>query len=311
MAVPYVTVRRERSNCPSNGVSYCYRSVTSDLPISSSVWSCPIGGVVLDSTQHMCWFRTTPPIGSHCLIRCAVTNTDGVGWNDISIAFAPEVVTLNIDDLVRVRLFNRRVDQVSVNVLHYYLVNNTGVGADLVDVANKVFSEWITAMQGDLTLDVRLLGCTAQKVMPAPVSMQVRSTVASVSGLSNTNTGPGQLSSLIRLISPAEPRPKARFGRVYMPFPGAAYIGADGTPSAAWLAAVEAFRAAVITPILLVGAGANTSTLRCSLYHRAWEDDAGVVHPETYTPVTVSSVTDGFATQRRRGYYGRTNASPF
>lgn len=90
-------------------------------------------------------------------------------------------------------------------------------------------------------------------------------------------------------------------GRIYVPFPYIAAIDVDGSPDAGYIAGLNNFVTAFTTPRNIVSGGAT-----------------GTFAPCLYTPggpppkfLTSGIVRDAWATQRRRGDFGRLNANPF
>jgi hypothetical protein len=101
---------------------------------------------------------------------------------------------------------------------------------------------------------------------------------------------------------------RAHRGRMYVPFPSSADNVADGVPTVGYVVNLGALLTALLVPIIVVGAGGNT-TIQPGLYHRAKVGPPPV--PQSITilsgPPTPSTL---WATQRRRGDYGRPNRAP-
>lgn len=85
-----------------------------------------------------------------------------------------------------------------------------------------------------------------------------------------------------------------------MPFPAESQNDADQTPTAAYLVVLFNYTSVAIAS-LLAGVNPNTNTLESIVYNRA---------SGTGIPITSFTARDKWATQRRRGDYGRTNILP-
>lgn len=90
-------------------------------------------------------------------------------------------------------------------------------------------------------------------------------------------------------------------GRMYVPFPAQDSIDASGGPNALYLVDLEDLGAELISNKVVI-AGAVTGTFAPVLYI------PGGVPPK---PIIKYIRRDAFATQRKRGAFGRLNANPF
>jgi hypothetical protein len=93
-------------------------------------------------------------------------------------------------------------------------------------------------------------------------------------------------------------------GRTFWPFPSAAFDTGDGVPTAA---AVTAYTNLAVEALNFVTVGDVTNRSIIALVIRN-KPVRGV--PWTSTPVTVGTTFNKWATQRRRGTFGRANVSP-
>jgi len=110
---------------------------------------------------------------------------------------------------------------------------------------------------------------------------------------------PGQTSGLISLKSST--LGKIGQGRTYVPFPSPLDNAADGTPTAGYVTRL-ADLGVFLSHDLTVVAGGQTATFKPCLYRGG-----------TDTPRFIDEAInqDAWATQRRRGSYGRLNKAPF
>jgi hypothetical protein len=89
-------------------------------------------------------------------------------------------------------------------------------------------------------------------------------------------------------------------GRVYMPFPAVQADDGTGVPNAAYLLKLAAI-GAIWTAFQTVVVGGNPTSMRCT----RWDND---VHPTQ--PYTEGIARPAWATQKRRGDYGKANKFP-
>jgi len=130
---------------------------------------------------------------------------------------------------------------------------------------------------------------------PRPVS----TTGNQGAGLAGAGLLPGQTSGLISLLTAT--MGKIGQGRIYVPFPCPADGAADGTPTAGYVTRL-ADLGVFLSHDLTVIAGGQTATFKPCLYRGG-----------TDTPKFIDQAinNDAWATQRRRGSYGRLNKAPF
>jgi hypothetical protein len=124
-----------------------------------------------------------------------------------------------------------------------------------------------------------------------------------------SNAGPGtagavalptQTAGLLRFQS-AEIGKKGQ-GRQYVPFPSASDNETIGEPTAAYQAAVSNIGTVLAQPQTIAGGGTKSYVFKPTLWN-----EAGSVGTEIITFLVAPS----WATQKRRGAYGRTNKVPF
>jgi hypothetical protein len=90
-------------------------------------------------------------------------------------------------------------------------------------------------------------------------------------------------------------------GRTYLPFPSASGNGTDGLPNNAYIAAGAAL-GGIIDAIQTVTAGPNSTIIQPVLFDRTTGNTVGIT----------AALTEGvWATQKRRGAFGRINKPPF
>lgn len=191
--------------------------------------------------------------------------------------------------------------QVATNKRDYQLVSITG-GSQIVstDILTQLDNNLALAYKNCMTSDATYYG--SQLYYQTPVGPKPRP--ESTTG----NQGPGndagealplQTSGLISLYT--DTLGKSGQGRVYVPFPSVDSQGTDSTPDNLYLVDLNALRAVLVQPFNVISGGA-TGTFVPVLYV------PGGVPPKQ---IINGIARDGWATQRRRGNFGRTNSAPF
>lgn len=201
-----------------------------------------------------------------------------------------------VGDIIQAVIGTRFGDQIGLNVRHYVSVNTTGGGiSSLVLLANALASRFSAIYPSLISAAAEFRGVIVQKVRPLPAGMPFLSTSAAVPGNNPTDPLPGQVAGLISLRTAFSGR---RFrGRAYIPFPAEEHNDSDSTPTGFYLTNLTTLAQAMVNPIGITDGGATESYVP-AVYHK--EDG-------TATFITSAVVNDGWATQRRRGVFGRPN----
>jgi hypothetical protein len=207
--------------------------------------------------------------------------------------------------MLRVYCYQPTNLQLGVNTFFFHTIAEVGTGASTVSVATgwdailaPLYKAWLPATS-------RYYGVEAQYLIP-PINVPVTTNANAGVGTAAGNNLPNQASGLISIRTQLA-GPKYR-GRAYIPFPAAsnADVQGDLTPAAAVL--LQAIATAVNTNTVF-GGGGNTSTLALCVRHRTNKG----VKPALfgYQEAVTATADQLFATQRRRGQFGRSNPLPF
>jgi hypothetical protein len=201
-----------------------------------------------------------------------------------------------VDDIWSIKLVCRSGNQLGINDLKYRVLAINGTGATAVQVATAFDNAFAPVVKPLLCAAAQWRGVIATKIFPKPPDM---------SGLSSGNVGagtggpsplPAQVAGLITKLTAYSGR-KYR-GRVYVPFPATSDIGlTDQVSSANYQTRLQTM-AAVVFALQLPGAGGNTLNMAPVIFTR--KDSIS-------TLVIGARVNPAWATQRRRGGYGRQN----
>jgi hypothetical protein len=205
------------------------------------------------------------------------------------------------------RIWTVQAEQAAVNTIYYNVLNQTGTAVNDTDLAAQVEAAVATIYKSIQSTDVNFRGVQVFLTnpiagMPAPAPV-----------FSNASAGPGtltppdcprQVSGLIQWTTNFSGR---RYrGHFYMPFPSTSLVATDGVPTAAYQTVLVNLANALLglTSIHNVGF-TGTATVAMYLHHRPGKSPTPLA-----TPITGKVVPPKFATQRRRGSYGRANSSP-
>lgn len=203
------------------------------------------------------------------------------------------------NDVVQFRVFTKLGDQTAINVRHYLCTSHTGTGATIAQAAtsfnNLIATNWKTM----IGLKATFRGTGAQKIWPLPLSLPALSNANQATGDSGDEPLPQQVCGYFNMKTAYGGR--HQISRVYVPFPEEQDNDTlTFRPTAGYMTRLGAVAANFITPFT-ASAGANTSNLAPVVYHRA-------THGSDF--ILTATAKQLWATQRRRGSFGRTNESP-
>jgi len=214
--------------------------------------------------------------------------------------------TPNVGDVLEIRTLCFSIDQISVNVMHWRVSVLTGAGVTLQDIAaqfdtdvNGAYKNWmaancnyrgigITNLTGDRTVEYHATGFTGP-------------------GTQTASTLPTQVTGLISFKTALAGRHMR--GRIFPGLPWAGWVLATSQMTAAGLVALNTIRSSIgLAKTATVGP--NGTTIVLTVMHRP--TPARPIPPNSLTTdVTTAAASGLWATQRRRGEFGRTNQVPF
>jgi hypothetical protein len=204
-----------------------------------------------------------------------------------------------INDVYQVSVYCTIADQVAVNVQHWIAGANTGAGCSDAQIASGFDVLYAPLYASVITAAAQYYGVKVQKIFPLPVSIPVFSKLNTQPGILGPNCVSKQTSGIITLRTALAGR-KFR-GRMYVPFPSSSNVTVNGQPNAGYMTALTNLAASQVV-VQNFGGGGNTTPFTRAIYHRA---------THTFDRVLLVEPRPLFATQRRRGDYGRPNALPF
>lgn len=202
---------------------------------------------------------------------------------------------LAVGNLVRVRIRCRMQQQLSVNTIDYQVL-----AASAAMTPQMLADAYSLAMAPSLKTFLCALASysklTVQVQSGAIVQAQVESFVGAGTGFPGSDPLPKQVAGLIQKRTDFAGRQFR--GRLYMPFPYKDVADLTGNVSGTQHDSMTTF-ASIVLVNRTYASGGESVTVQPVLRHKA----AGV----NVTPIVSSPVSYSWATQRRRGDFGRAN----
>lgn len=209
---------------------------------------------------------------------------------------------LAVGDVVQFQVWCTDAEQASVNSMHYEVIATGPTPATDLDAATE-FDSLIETNYKQLIVNSATYNGVLARIknrlpLPAPVTVNANAGAgtAGATGLPRQAAG---LLSFHTSLAGARGR-----GRIYLPFPSTADNQGGGGVTAGYVTKLDALWSA-IEGTVLVNSGGRTASLLFVVYHQK-----GTGSPATF-PITSHVSSHGWATQKKRGSFGRANASPF
>lgn len=213
-----------------------------------------------------------------------------------------------VGDVWKISIWCTLGNQAAVNVRYYRVRLQPGGDMTAISVAGFFNTTFSTPYRAVMSVNAFFYGVHAMKWRPAPPQVGAVSATAGQGGTVAGDVLPGQVSGLISLRTTNATR-RGR-GRVYIPFPSEADTGAQGNPTAAYLTNLGNLAGVFDNEVAAIGGGTDT-TFTPVIFGRARPATPVLpALPEIITDVTVATAANRFATQRRRGGFGRPNTPP-
>lgn len=217
---------------------------------------------------------------------------------------------LVLGDIIKARFWCSTASgggQAAVNTIGYKVANVGGTGATDQDVADQLntlaAADYIALLSTNATYDgVQVQICLTGYPFKAKYS-SVSNIVGAGPGTVTGNVMPTQTSGLISYQS-AFAGQQFR-GRSYIPFPGGADNTTTGDPTAGYVMRLTTLAGVLETGLIITPAGGTVTLVRVLLNG----PDKGGITPNP-SPVVGATPSIRWATQRRRGDFGRQNRSP-
>lgn len=209
------------------------------------------------------------------------------------------MISFAVADVVQTRIITIFQQQISVNVLTYVCTAIAGTSETYGNGAIR-FDVLIQASYKALLNNQAVYrGIGVRKIFPTPISIEYSTVVNAGVGNAGASAMPKQDTGLLRKNTD-RPNRKGR-GRLYVAFPSISDNSSTSQPIAGYVTRLNAL-GTILSTNVLVGTAPNTATLKPVLWDR-----------KLFQSTDIASMTGQvyWATQRRRGDYGKANSSPF
>lgn len=205
---------------------------------------------------------------------------------------------LNVGQKLSAKIYTLDGNQVAINTLHYDVTAVGGTPATDQDFSDQLDAALAASFKALLNNGAAYRGLLCQIIAPLPVIVAVQTTSSAGIGTAGVTALPKQCSGIISYYTALAGR--ANRGRVFIPFPASSDDTGDGVPIAGYVTRLNTLNAA-IRSFSAIATGGRTATVVFGIYHRS---------SRTITPVISSVNQPKWATQRKRGSYGRANSTP-
>lgn len=210
-----------------------------------------------------------------------------------------------VNDILQIRVAASQNNQESLNITHWKVTSVVTGGATLAEMALALDNTWRPAYKLWYPSAVTYQGTGVKNLTP-PASLEFSNQAGTGAGTNTGNPVPTQVSGLIKKLSLMSG--VSNRGRIYVGFVSTVCVDAFGEPNATAISKLGAINAAYDVSQTIVG-GTGTTVLGLVIKHAIspTNPSPGLLN----TPVDRMVVSTRFATQRRRGDYGKINTDPF
>lgn len=204
-----------------------------------------------------------------------------------------------LNDILEQRMYCYVGNQVSCNTIHYKVTGTAGPGVTQATILSTLDTQFATPLKTILGNLATYYGNSLQKIWPLPRVTHDNTTASSGVGTGGAVLLPTQVTAILSLYGALAG--KTNRGRFYVPFPSAVWNQGAGVCSTAYVTAASVVGGLLIAPTTVVSGG-SSATVTPVIWNRT-------LHT-TSVPTSVN-IEDVWATQKRRGYFGRLNRLPF
>lgn len=205
-----------------------------------------------------------------------------------------------VGDLHVTRFLCWTQNQIGLNIRYWSVAAFTGTEATPSQIAQGMDTAFNAAFKALLSAGANYRGVGDKRITGVPsieYSTIANAGVGAVAG----DILPLQIAGLISLYSIVPG--KVGRGRVYVPFPSEADSTVTGAAQASYVTRLQTLAALFIGTVICPGTGGNT-TMSPVLYNRKTHAVTSLIGGTTFSHQL-------WATQRRRGGYGKANLFPF
>lgn len=208
--------------------------------------------------------------------------------------------------VLRARYYCQFLEQGSVNTIYYLVGTVTGTPPDALDAATTLDGLAAPYYKPLLANDAFYGGVGVNNQNMPPYYAQQFVTTNRGAGTGGTIALPRQVAGLASFYDGFANR-NGR-GRFYVAFPAEASNTGDGTPDSTYQSDMNQLIGRIAVPLLCTGFAGGTAVMAPVLLHRPTKKLPSVTPPPTF--IRSFLVRPLWATQRRRGSYGRPNKNP-
>lgn len=204
----------------------------------------------------------------------------------------------SVDTVIEAQFWCLFGAQASVNRLRWAITSAVGTGVTYSDVLTEWASAFPLLFRALMSVQATYRGVGLWEVnnplKPAPAYDDADHGVGSVAGDVLPSQVCGLLSFEALFVGPSQR------GRMFLPFPSEGSNGSGGSPSAGYVADMDALGVICTTPVVVTNGGSSIN-LDPVIYHKS---------SNTSTRITGHIARGAWATQRRRAERSKGNTSP-
>ena len=195
------------------------------------------------------------------------------------------------------------LQQIAVLNRYWQYVQTTSIGLiTFTDLAVAVDALTATRWKAWMCNNASYRGCRVRQMFPLDRHQWEVTTAGAGAGEGGSIAAPGQVAGLVTFRTPLIG--KNAEGRFYAAFPPVAAIQGDGTLTAGAMTVLTALSGEYSSQLTVSGTTGGVGVFNPVVYNP--------LKPTSLPPIITSgSPSTSFATQRRRGAYGRFNKPPF
>jgi hypothetical protein len=210
---------------------------------------------------------------------------------------------LTLDSVYRMTIYTFLENQMAMTSVNFLYATLTGAGGgNIGTVFQGIYTVMNSSWKAAIATAATLVGCkiSAPYTKPQPLPAIITEGAVGSGGVSPL---PTQVSGLGKFQTNMTGR--AYRGRIYMPFPWAAAIDTDYTPTVAYQTLVGNVLSAWVT-LQSITTGGSTYQFVPVIFHRK-AGKSGVPVAGTWNQIINNLVPKEWATQRKRGNFGKVN----
>jgi hypothetical protein len=205
-----------------------------------------------------------------------------------------------VGDILEARIVCTQAGQTSINVIHYRVQISVAPDPTTTEASAAIDTLMAPLFKAIVSDQALYRGVGVKKIFPLPATSEGFTIVNAGPGTVTGDLLPRQTCGLIKKQTGLAGR--AFRGRLYTPFPGEDSSDVQSLPTVAYLAGLTSINTALVLTLAVAGGGGGSWSIQPILWHRS---------SNTFNVLIPGLIRGGWATQRRRGFFGRPNDPPF